>query len=212
MSEYDWGQSNKYFGEHDQSEESGSKRPNRRYKTYKPKYGQEAKPAKSSREYSPEEQEERARQYLLNLLARSSKSTSDLRKALDRREIPAEVYEPILQRFTEVGLIDDAKYAEAFSRTKQANKGLSKSAIRRELGQHGIEATHIEDALENISGETELATAIELAIKRFRAVQNLDKQVRYRRISGFLARKGYSQSIISAAIREAEAQAVKSEA
>lgn len=211
MTENDWGQSSKYFGEGDQTEElSHSRGSNRRYGT-KPKqasFGErKEKPAKST---DPLVLEEEARQYLLNLLARQSKSTADLRKALDRREIPADIYEPILQRFTEVGLIDDAKYAEAFSRSKLNNKGLSKSAIRRELSQHGLESNDIENALQDISAEDELATATALAEKSYRSVANLDRQVRYRRISGFLARKGYSQSIISAAIREAEAQAVKS--
>jgi acyl-CoA hydrolase len=57
---------------------------------------------------SPERLEKRARNVLLHQLARSAKSTAQLRKILEQREIPTEMAEKVIERFTEVGLIDDA--------------------------------------------------------------------------------------------------------
>ncbi len=44
---------------------------------------------------------------------------------------------PILDRFEEVGLVDDAQYAEMIVRTRHAERGLSRRAISTELRRRG---------------------------------------------------------------------------
>jgi SOS response regulatory protein OraA/RecX len=46
--------------------------------------------------------------------------------------------------------------------------------------------------------------AIELANKRIVRMANLEYSVRQRRLNGYLARKGYSSSIVLAAVKQAE--------
>jgi len=166
----------------------------------------DTKPAREKKPPTPERLEQRARNVLLHQLARSAKSTQQLRKILEQREIPSEIAERVLIRFTEVGLIDDQAYAETIVNSRRNFKGLSKSAIKRELNEKGVPAPLIEQAIESITAEDDLAAAQDLAARRIRQMSALAKDVRERRLAGYLGRKGYPSSVVFAAIRFAESQ------
>lgn len=161
---------------------------------------------KSKSQPSPERLEQRARNVLLHQLSRSAKSKHQLRQILEQREIPSEIAEPILDRFTEVGLIDDKAFAQTIVSSRRNFRGLSKTAIKRELLTKGVTEADFEAALQEISSEDELETAKELASKRFGQMAHLEKATRDRRLAGYLQRKGYSSAITFAAIRFAESQ------
>jgi regulatory protein len=160
---------------------------------------------------SREKLESRARNVLLFQLSKGAKSKAQLRAILVKREIPEDIAEPILDRFEESGLIDDKMFANVVVNSRRRYKGLSKSAIKRELGTKGVAPEIIDDALSEVTSEQELETAQELAIKKLRAMNHLAKDVQDRRLSGYLARKGYGGGVVYAAIRYAREQAVKSE-
>lgn len=160
---------------------------------------------------SPEKQEARARNVLLYQLGKSAKSKDQCRKILAKRGIDSEIAERILDRFEEAQIIDDEMFARAFTNSKIKTKGLAKSAIARELREKGIAASIIDDALEDLDAESELARATELAINRVRRMTQLERDVIIRRLSGFLGRKGYSGDIVQRATRVALLEAVKSE-
>jgi regulatory protein len=166
----------------------------------------ETKPAREKKPPTPERLEQRARNVLLHQLARSAKSTQQLRNILEQREIPNEIAERVLIRFTEVGLIDDQAYAETIVNSRRNFKGLSKSAIKRELNEKGVAAPLIEQAIESITAEDDMAAAQDLASRRIRQMSTLAKDVRERRLAGYLGRKGYPSSVVFAAIRFAESQ------
>lgn len=165
---------------------------------------QSDKPAKEKAPPTPERLEQRARNVLLHQLARSAKSTQQLRLILEKREIPSEIAEAVLLRFTEVGLIDDFAYAETIVNSRRNFKGLAKSAIKRELNDKGVPAPLVEQAIESITAEDDLAAAMDLALKRSRQMRNLARDVRERRLAGYLGRKGYPSAVVFAAIRNAE--------
>ena len=153
---------------------------------------------------SPEKLETRARNVLLHQLARSAKSTSQLRKILEQREIPTEVAEKVLERFTEVGLIDDAAYAETIVNSRRNYKGLAKSAIKRELNEKGVSQELVEEAISGITAEDDFESAKQLATRRYRQMAHLERDVRTRRLAGYLQRKGYGSNSVFAAIKFAE--------
>jgi regulatory protein len=153
---------------------------------------------------SPEKQESRARNVLLHQLARSAKSTSQLRKILEQREIDSEIAEKVIDRFTEVGLIDDAAYAETIVNSRRNYKGLAKSAIKRELNEKGVSQELVEEAISGITAEDDFESAKQLATRRFRQMAHLEKDVRTRRLAGYLQRKGYGSNAVFAAIKFAE--------
>jgi regulatory protein len=160
----------------------------------------------SPRSLSPERQEQRARNVLLHQLSRSAKTAKQCRDILAKREIDAEIAESVIQRYIEVGLIDDHAVAQTIANSRRKYKGLAKSAIKRELNEKGISADLIELSVAEFDSESELRAATELALKRMPRLASLERDVRQRRLTGYLARKGYGSSQIIAAIKVAEAE------
>ncbi len=136
-----------------------------------------------------------ARAIVLRKLAASAKTRAELAKTLTQRNVPTEIANQVLDRFTEVGLIDDELYAATFARSRHEYRGLSARAISYQLAHKGIAKPEIETAVADISTEVELATAIKFAEKKLRSLRNLDERKKLDRIVSFLARKGYGSTI-----------------
>ncbi len=170
----------------------------------KPRGGSSVKTDEPPRQLSAERQEQRARNVLLYQLARSAKSAHQLRQILEKREIDTQIADAVIERFIEVGLIDDKLFAETIVNSRRKFKGASKSVIKRELAQRGVGVEVIETVTEEITAEAELETATDLAIKRIARLANLERDVRQRRLNGYLARKGYGSSVVIAACKAAE--------
>ena len=171
----------------------------------------ESEDADSTPSLSPEKQEARARNVLLYQLGRSAKSKDQCRKILAKRGIDSEIAERILDRFEEAQIIDDEMFARVFTNSRVKTKGLAKSAIARELREKGVAQQVIDNALVELDSQSELARATELAVNRVRRMAGLEREVILRRLSGFLARKGYSGDVVQSATRTALLEAVKSE-
>jgi regulatory protein len=155
--------------------------------------------------------EERARNIVLKMLERGPKSSAELAASLEKHEIPIEIANHVIERFTEVELIDDADYAQQVVDAARRTKGLARSAVKRKLADKGLDRQIIDQVASEISDEDELSVAVEVAVKRLGQLAKLAPEVRNRRVVGFLQRRGFGSGIVFAAIREAEARAVKSE-
>jgi regulatory protein len=148
-----------------------------------------------------------ARQIVLRQLALSPKSRKQLRDKLRQRNCPDDVAEAVLDRMSDVGLVDDEAYAGMLVRSQQAGRGLARRALARELRTKGVDDETARATLESINPDDERERAERLVAKRLRALHGLDPSVQTRRLAGMLARKGYpadlSMSVIRAAIAEA---------
>jgi regulatory protein len=125
---------------------------------------------------------------------------------LAKHNCPEDLAEELLNRYSDVGLIDDKAFAKALVNTRRGLKKLAKSAIKRELLSAGVSENDFAEALDSLTNESELELAIELAEKRLRSVSNLPYEAQQRRVSAFLGRRGFSQGLISEAIRKARQQ------
>jgi len=148
-----------------------------------------------------------ARQIVLRQLAMVPRSRAELLQKLGQRGCAPAVAGAVLDRMTQVGLVDDEAYAHMLVRSQQAGRGLAKRALARELRTKGIEGELAEKALSSISDEDERDRARALVDKKLRAMHGLGIEVQTRRLAGMLARKGYSSSMTFAVIREAIADA-----
>lgn len=157
---------------------------------------------------SDEEWDEKARGWILAKLTRGPRTKHQLAQMLAQRFVPEHIAVALLDRFEDVGLIDDAHYARAFTNDRRSTRGLAKSALKRELNQAGVAAELIDSALEEIDSEADLELAIHLVRKRWSGVASLDRQARQRRLMGFLGRRGFSGGTINAAIRVVESEDV----
>ncbi|HTN58351.1 MAG TPA: regulatory protein RecX [Protaetiibacter sp.] len=109
-------------------------------------------------------------------------------------------------RLARVGLIDDTALAQNLVATLQERKALGRTAIAAELTRRLLAPSAIEYALDLVDTGDELARARELARKRASQLTGVDREAAVRRLSGYLARRGYSGSTVRAAVDEALAQ------
>ena len=145
----------------------------------------------------------RARNICLRLLTGSAKTRGQLAEALRKREIPAEVIEEVLSRYEEVGLIDDAAFAESWVASRHRGRGLSRRALANELRTRGVDNAVAAEAVARLDPEQEVATARALVERKLRSTAGLDRQVRIRRLAGMLARRGYPEGLALRVVRQA---------
>jgi regulatory protein len=152
------------------------------------------------------------REAALRVLDIAPKSRRDLEASLARKGYPSDVVERVLDRLTEVGLLDDGAYAAMLVRTRRAERGLSRRAIAVELARRGLTGETGEVALSQLDDADEEATATALAGRLLGRTRAAAPEVRLRRAVGALGRKGYSPDIAYAAVRAAlAAEAVTSD-
>jgi regulatory protein len=147
--------------------------------------------------------EEAARQICLRLLAAGPRTRAQLASALRRRRVPEEVAEAVLGRFTEVRLIDDAAFAQAWVESRHHSRGLARRALSAELHQRGVAAAEVRAAVGSLGDQDEIAAARRLVAKRAPASRGRPLPARMRQLVGMLARKGYPAGLAYQVVREA---------
>jgi regulatory protein len=156
---------------------------------------------------SPEEDlgdpESAARGICLRALTGAPKTRQQLADLLATRGVPEDAAETVLDRFTEVGLIDDAAYARAWVSSRQAGRGLARRALSAELRAKGVDAEVAAEAVEAVGDDDEREAARRLVARKVGAMRRLDRVTATRRLMGMLARKGYNGGLAAAVIREA---------
>jgi regulatory protein len=143
-----------------------------------------------------------AREICLRQLAVRPRTRAELAKALARKEISEEVIAEVLDRYDEVGIIDDAAFARAWVTSRHQGRGLARRALANELRQRGIDAEVATEALETLDEDDEAATARALVDRKLRTATGTPDQV-FRRLVGMLARKGYPAGVAIRAVKDA---------
>ena len=146
----------------------------------------------------------RARQVCLRLLTLAPRTRAQLAAALHKRGIPDEVADEVLDRFADVGLIDDAAFARAWVESRHYSRGLAGRALAAELRQRGVATNEIRAAVdEQLGPEAEISAARRLVERKLAGTSGLSAEQRTRRLAGMLARKGYPPGLAFRVIREA---------
>lgn len=138
---------------------------------------------------------QRARDICLRLLGVRARSRAELADALRRRGIPDGTAEAVLGRFDEVGLIDDAAFAEAMVQSGHRHRGLGRRALAAELRRKGIDDELTRAAVAAVDPADEERRARELVRRRLRTSDAGDAHTQLRRLVGMLARKGYPEGL-----------------
>jgi regulatory protein len=172
-----------------------------------------------------------ARTIALRKLTVAPRTRAQLADALARGGVPDDVTEVTLDRFQELGLVDDEEFARQWARSRQAGRGLARRALAYELRQRGVEDEVVRNALDDPGLDDELETARALVRKRLAGSGlgspagsgfgstgrpglgsiapsgfDADRDRQVRRLLGLLARKGYSAGVAARAVRETLAE------
>jgi regulatory protein len=136
-----------------------------------------------------------AKQVLLRRLSNAPRTRKELAKDLKDKDISDEVANVALDRFEEVGLINDQALASNYVSSQHERKGLGKNALRQQLRAKGVSDDVAQEAISQISDDQEFQAAFALACKKIRSLQKDDAKTQLRKIVGVLARKGYSSNL-----------------
>jgi regulatory protein len=163
-----------------------------------------ATPAEQADVADSEAAEERddAENLLLKRLRGRSLSVVEAEKLLRSTEIDEEAVQEILERFTELHYLDEAKLADQIMHSHHERKGLGRSGVAAEMRQRGLDAELIAEKLEEMPDD-EAERAIDLALKRVAQLDRFDDATIDRRLTGFLMRKGYASSVVRDAVKAA---------
>lgn len=147
-----------------------------------------------------------ARQICLNQLQHSPRTRSELATTLAKRGVPDDAAGEVLDRFADVGMIDDALFAQMWVTSRHRGRGLAGRALTQELRRKGVDDDTVREAVDAIEPEQELATATALVQRKLSGTRGLAPEARVRRLAGMLARKGYPAGLAFRVVREALAQ------
>jgi regulatory protein len=158
-----------------------------------------SKSAELSREEQardPRAREEQARSLCLRLLTARARTRAELAGQLAKRGYPDDVSNRVLDRMADVGLIDDADFAEQWVRSRRENAGKGKRALAAELRTKGVDNDVITAALADIDARAERERAEQLVSDKLRRERLTDDDAKLaRRLVGMLARRGYTQTM-----------------
>lgn len=138
-----------------------------------------------------------ARTIALRKLTVQALTRHELDQALRAKQVPEQAAREVLDRLTDVGLVNDRAFARDWVASRQRRRHLSRSALRRELGAKGVPREDIDAALESVDADAEFASALDLAERKHRQLADLAPEVRYRRLAGVLSRRGFSPGTTS---------------
>ena len=162
-----------------------------------------ARDPEGDRDLGPEaDPESVARKILLDQLTGRARTRSELATKLAQRKVPDDVATRLLDRFEEVGLVDDAAFAREWVAQRQSGKGLARRALAQELRRKGIDDELVRETLDEVDPEDEEEAARMLVRGKLRSVRNLEHDKAVRRLVGMLARKGHSGSVAYRVVKE----------
>jgi regulatory protein len=143
--------------------------------------------------------------YALNLLSARPYAVSALRRKLIQKEYPTADADDAIRRLVDNGLLDDAKYAAQYARTKIVASGVSRRRLQQDLYRKGIKGDVATNAIASVIAEEEIDTeAVVLGVARKKLAQlgDLEPLVLKRRLFAFLARRGYDLDEIRRVVGE----------
>ena len=136
--------------------------------------------------------EAQAKDTCLRLLTDRARSRSELETKLSGRGFEPEIITKVLDRLQEIGLIDDADFANQWVHSRHTYSGKGKRALAVELRLKGIDQDVASEALSQIDPEDERERAAELVRRKLKNKPVDDRDKVTRRLVSMLARKGYS--------------------
>ena len=159
--------------------------------------GQTLDEEKAARLQAEDSQEKAYRQALL-FLGMRARSETEIRKNLEKHEIPPAVIESTVQRLREERLVNDSQFAQDWVANRSEFRPRSKRALSIELKRKGLAESAIQSATEAVD---EPALAYAAAQKRIRRLEGLEWNDFRKKLGEFLARRGFAYDVIAPTVK-----------
>jgi|SRR5690554_1406429 len=123
------------------------------------------------------------------------RSQKELEDHLLKKEFSQTTVDCVINMLRDAGYINDLDFAKAYVRDKTTFKNFGPYRIKNELSQKGISKDLIEQALQQEYQE-ELQELVDLVKSKYSSILHDRSEKKFRRIGGFLQRKGHSYDTI----------------
>lgn len=143
----------------------------------------------------------RALAFIRRSTASQPASEGRLRDKLSQRDVPRAAIDLALQRARGERLVDDVALTSALVEERRA-KGHAPTRIRKDLRHRGLPDELINEALASTDAEDPEAVAFGVARARAASYGSLDDEAAYRRLVGYLARRGHAEGLARKVARE----------
>lgn len=142
-----------------------------------------------------------ARTVVLRRLSAAPRTRHELAVDLVDRGVPQAAIDQVLDRFAEVGLIDDAGFARMWVDSRLRTRGAAPRVLRQELRARGVDEEIVDSVLVSIDTDRQREVAARLVESRRRSVARLEPVVQVRRLTSLLVRRGYSSGMAYEVVR-----------
>ena len=146
--------------------------------------------------------ESTVRNFALRRLSRSAVTEFQLREYLKRKNAPSDLVELVVAKLLSAKLLDDVAFAEMWVRSRRSVRGTGPAVLRRELKLKGVADDVIARAVDEREGD-DFEMALSMAVRKAATLQRLEPEAQFRRLLGFLMRRGHSAAISLAATKAA---------
>ncbi len=137
---------------------------------------------------------ETAYQKSLKYISYRPRTTNEVRKRLENSSIPPDTINIVIEQLSEKNLLDDHQFAEFWVENRLAFRPKSRRALRQELRQKGVEDEIIENVIQEIKSEDDIA--LNAGLKYLHRMEPMDRYLFKQRMGGYLARKGFTLETI----------------
>ncbi len=161
--------------------------------------GQELSDEKIS-ELTGQESEEVAYQKALQLLERRPRAEAEIRNHLARHKTPEAVIDAVLERLRRSSLVNDEAFARNWVENRTEFRPRSRRALAVEMRQHGLSSETIQQTLSETDLDEE-SLAYQAGLKQSRKLSQLEWLDFRRKLSAFLARRGFGYEVISPVVQ-----------
>ncbi|HEX8463181.1 MAG TPA: RecX family transcriptional regulator, partial [Abditibacterium sp.] len=140
-----------------------------------------------------------------NFLGYRARSRDEIRKRLARDEWSEDVIERVLERLTELKLLDDAQFAQNWVEARERSKPRGARLLQQELRQKGVPKEEIQAALPD--ADAEIDNALSALSKLERKLAPYSGRDRDQKAIELMMRRGFNYGTIREALRrEGEAE------
>ena len=146
----------------------------------------------------------RAYQYALNLLSRKSYTTAEIYQKLELKEYESLMIKEVLERLTNVGLLNDEQYAISYISHHSIMGKKGPAGISQDLLKKGVSSRLIDKHLKLYDDDTQLENAMKLATQVLKTNTKYGPHFIKQKVSQHLMNKGFSRFVIEKAINQIE--------
>ena len=144
-----------------------------------------------------EDDYERAKESALTFIAYRPRSMSEVRRKLHDKAFDEATVDRVIQRLSELQLVDDEAFARYWMEQREAFRPRSQTALRQELAQKGVGREVVDEVLGELD---EQDSAVRAAERKAAQWANLPQEEFNQKVGAFLQRRGFNYAIIRTAV------------